>query len=123
MDELEAKTLDAKQEMAVADALDEIRTRNARNERAGTDREVTVSIAEKDSEQKRQEQEDEHAARMAFMKRHDALEEVIEDEDGDMELITKEKAVEMPPPTFKRVVKKKKDHAALLGIKKKPSLV
>ena len=28
-----------------------------------------------------------------------------------------------PPPTFKRVVKKKKDFSAALGIKKKPSLV
>lgn len=34
MEELEAKTVDAKREMAVADALDEIRTRNARMERA-----------------------------------------------------------------------------------------
>ncbi|KAL8736623.1 MAG: hypothetical protein Q9181_002300, partial [Wetmoreana brouardii] len=35
MEELEAKVVDAKQEMAIADALDEIRTRNARNERKG----------------------------------------------------------------------------------------
>merc|ERR1712000_603263 len=44
MQELETKTLDAKREMAVADALDEIRTRNARNERMGKDgAEVTVA--------------------------------------------------------------------------------
>ncbi|KAL8875362.1 MAG: hypothetical protein Q9192_009056, partial [Flavoplaca navasiana] len=40
MEELEAKVVDAKQEMAIADALDEIRTRNARNERAVGGKEV-----------------------------------------------------------------------------------
>ncbi|KAK3491439.1 CWC16 protein [Neurospora crassa] len=32
-------------------------------------------------------------------------------------------ATDMPPPSFKRQVKKKKDHSALLGIKKKQPLV
>ncbi|KAK3403089.1 CWC16 protein [Sordaria brevicollis] len=32
-------------------------------------------------------------------------------------------ATDMPPPSFKRQVKKKKDHSALLGIKKKTPLV
>jgi hypothetical protein len=32
-------------------------------------------------------------------------------------------AVDVPAPSFKRTVKKKKDHAALLGIKKKQPLV
>lgn len=141
MEELETKTLDAKREMAVADALDEIRTRNARNERMGKDGlDVTVARETINEERQRQEREDEEAARMAFMRRHDAMEEVIDDDEYnkgiDMEMngssssasssappITKEAALEMPPPSFKRVVKKKKDHAAMLGIKKKPSLV
>jgi hypothetical protein len=128
MQELETKTLDAKREMAVADALDEIRTRNARNERMGNDGvEVTVTRESVDEEKQRQEREDEEAARRAFMRRHEALEEIIDDdEDMDgpsLEPITKEAALGMPPPSFKRVVKKKKDHAAALGIKKKPSLV
>ncbi|TVY23577.1 Pre-mRNA-splicing factor [Lachnellula hyalina] len=129
MEELETKTLDAKREMAVADALDEIRTRNARNERMGKDGvEVTVTRETRDDERERQEREDEEAARMAFMRRHEALEEVIDDEDAEetgekAPPITKEAALEMPPPSFKRVVKKKKDHAAALGIKKKKSLV
>ncbi|PQE13943.1 mRNA splicing yju2 protein [Rutstroemia sp. NJR-2017a BBW] len=96
--------------MAVADALDEIRTRNARNE-----------------QRERQEREDEEAARRAFMRRQEAMEEIIEDEPDDAGVgpapITKEEALSMPPPSFKRVVKKKKDHAAALGIKKKPALV
>ncbi|RDL36369.1 putative cell cycle control protein cwf16 [Venustampulla echinocandica] len=120
MQELETKTLDAKREMAVADALDEIRTRNARNERVGKDGlEVTVVRESIDEERQRQEQEDDEAARLAFMKRYEAMEEiVVDDEDDDQEA-----ALEMPPPSFKRVKKKKKDHAAALGIKKKPSLV
>ncbi|KAG9232445.1 CWC16 protein [Amylocarpus encephaloides] len=127
MQELETKTLDAKQEMAVADALDEIRTRNARIERIGKDGvEVTVTGESFDEERKRQDQEDEETARKAFMRRHEAMEEVIDDEDMEEEVappITKESALQMPPPSFKRVVKKKKDHAAALGIKKKPSVV
>jgi hypothetical protein len=134
MQELETKTLDAKREMAVADALDEIRTRNARNERMGKDGlEVTVARESIDEEKRRQDQEDEDAARKAFMRRHEALEEVIEDNDddggeGSAAPFTKEQALEMPPPpapapAFKRVVKKKKDYAGALGIKKKPSLV
>jgi len=134
MEELETKTLDAKREMAVADALDEIRSRNARNERMGKEGlDVTVTRETIDDEKKRQEEEDEEAARLAFMRRHEAMEEIIDDgdyEDGQeismastATSITKEAALEMPPPSFKRVVKKKKDHAALLGIKKKPSLV
>jgi hypothetical protein len=133
MEELETKTLDAKREMAVADALDEIRSRNARNERMGKEGlDVTVTRETIDEVKQRQDKEDEEAARLAFMRRHDAMEEIIDDgelEDDQMEMgmgvtITKEAAQEMPPPpTFKRVVKKKKDHAALLGIKKKPSLV
>lgn len=129
MQELETKTLDAKREMAVADALDEIRTRNARNERVGKDGlEATVSKESFDEEKQRQEREDAEAATRAFMRMHvAAFEEIIEDEDesevDSLAPITKEAALEMPPPSFKRVVKKKKDHAAALGIKKKPSLV
>lgn len=136
MEELETKTLDSKREMAVADALDEIRTRNARNERMGKNGvDVTVSRETVDEERRRQDQEDEEAARMAFMRRHEELEEIIDDSEylggpselsmGSVPLITKEAALEMPPPPapFKRMPKKKKDHAAALGIKKKPSLV
>ncbi|KAH8805979.1 CWC16 protein [Xylogone sp. PMI_703] len=130
MQELETKTLEAKTEMAVADALDEIRTRNARNERVGKDGlEVTVAREAIDAERERQEKEDEEAARRAFMKKYEAMEDIIleEDEDtgeaGPSKVVTKEPASEPPAPSFKRIVKKKKDYAGALGIKKKPSLV
>lgn len=136
MQELETKTLEAKTEMAVADALDEIRTRNARNERVGKDGvEVTVVREAIDAERERQEKEDEEAARRAFMKRYEAMQDIIvEDgeetaetaeagEAGPSKPVVKASATEAPAPSFKRVVKKKKDYSAALGIKKKPSLV
>ncbi|KAI0885190.1 DUF572-domain-containing protein [Annulohypoxylon maeteangense] len=151
MVELEAKTVDAKREMAVADALDEIRTRNARLERANHDG-VEVSVAmPADDEAERQEREDAEAARKAFefARQVESLtEDVIDEEMEDTgaasssssagtpasgtpkpELVkpapaaASATAADMPPPSFKRVVKRKKDHSALLGIKKKPSLV
>lgn len=133
MQELETKTLDAKREMAVADALDEIRTRNARNERIGKDGvEVTVPRESINAERERQDREDEEAARRAFMRVQQDLGEIIEeDQEGDdagegssaAPPISREAALEMPPPAFKRVVKKKKDFAGALGIKKKKPLV
>lgn len=155
MQELEAETVDAKREMAVADALDEIRTRNARIERAvgadGLDALVGRGPADDaDDERARQEREDEEAARkaFAFARAQQALEEPMDvnEDDGDTNgaessgssstsaLAPAPAAVKPTPaaavpakdpaaPSFKRQVKKKKDHGALLGIKKKPALV
>ncbi|KAI0866126.1 DUF572-domain-containing protein [Xylaria cubensis] len=149
MVELEAKTVDAKREMAVADALDEIRTRNARVERADRDGLEASVIPTIDEEAERQEREDAEAARRAFSARQlddMIMEEIIDDGESasssspslplesngstskpnaapTSSAAANSISTDMPPPSFKRVVKKKKDHAALLGIKKKPSLV
>ncbi|KAI0422089.1 CWC16 protein [Xylaria grammica] len=151
MVELEAKTVDAKREMAVADALDEIRTRNARVERADRDGLEVGAADVVDGDAERQEREDAEAARRAFesARRLDDMitEEIIEDDEATSTTsltspsqanstasksntaltasseTAKGISIDMPPPSFKRVVKKKKDRAALLGIKKKPSLV
>ncbi|KAL8936825.1 MAG: hypothetical protein Q9216_004726 [Gyalolechia sp. 2 TL-2023] len=137
MEELEAKVVDAKQEMAIADALDEIRTRNARNERAVGGKEVGDVVKEQiDEERRRVEMEDEEMARRAFMTETGERVRRIgegEEEDGDGaqggvidQGKQKDDAVLMPPPPvpmFKRAVKKKKDLGAALGIKKKPALV
>lgn len=154
MVELEAKTVDAKREMAVADALDEIRTRNARLERANQDG-VEVGVAlPVDNEAERQEKEDAEAARRAFefARQVDRMTADVIDEEMDDVASASTSALtpgssgngssapeaqpatastsaanapskDMPPPSFKRVVKKKKDHAAALGIKKKAPLV
>lgn len=153
MADLEAKNADARREMAAADALDEIRYRNARinrNEKDGMDYADTV-VRSEDEERERQEREDEEAARRAFAAARasgPASIELADDstvngvgenefppiaagEDGFVKpalpasaLAAKEQEAAVssgaaPAPTFKRVVKKKKDHAALLGIKKK----
>ncbi len=156
MAELEAKTEDAKREMAVADALDEIRSRNARLEKANRegggevlDGVVAGVVRPEEEERRREEEEDAEAARraFAFVRRQEMLEEVVE-EDGEGAVSASgsgsgsssaaastsgskaassaaptPESISMPPPSFKRQVKKKKDHAALLGIKKKQPLV
>ncbi|KAK7973349.1 hypothetical protein PG988_007483 [Apiospora saccharicola] len=66
--ELEAKAAEAKREMAVADALDEIRIRNSRVERrlgSGTAHPGTATTLE-DDEKARIDKEDADAARRAF---------------------------------------------------------
>lgn len=132
MEELEAKVVDAKQEMAIADALDEIRTRNARNERAVGGKEVGDVVKEQiDEERRRVEREDEEMARRAFMTETGERVRRIGDGEGEAgegvdEGRRKQDTVLMPPPpvpSFKRAVKKKKDLGAALGIKKKPALV
>ncbi|KAH7363080.1 CWC16 protein [Plectosphaerella cucumerina] len=68
MAELESKNEDARREMAAADALDEIRHRNARiqrNEKDGVDFADYV-VRPEDEERERQEREDDEAARRAF---------------------------------------------------------
>lgn len=117
MKELETKVLDAKTEMAIADALDEIRSRNARHERADKDGVVTDVPDVVDDKRKREEEEDAEAARKAFESRSmpDIGEEVIEDEEMAIDGPS-----QSPPPAFvKKQVKTKKDASAALGIKKK----
>jgi hypothetical protein len=116
MKELETKVLDAKTEMAIADALDEIRSRNARMENAernGTSTDIQVDNV--DERRKKQEEEDAEAARQAFSNRSmpDIGEEEIEEEMWDA-------PVEVPVvTTFSKKPKEKKDYSAALGIKKK----
>ena len=142
MEVLEGKVVDAKREMEIADALDEIRTRNARIQRAEGKGEVDQALeqaerarAELQSEKRKLEAEDEEAARRAFGRGI----EIDEDEEEGNNMVRSEPlgnervskipaaqgatAADASPPEFKRLVKKKKDFSAALGIKKKPTLV
>ncbi|KAH7071434.1 CWC16 protein [Paraphoma chrysanthemicola] len=116
MKELETKVLDAKTEMAIADALDEIRSRNARIEKADRDGvETKVEADPADDRRRRQEEEDAEAARQAFTSRSmpDLGEEDIEEDMMDI-------PIEVPTATsFAKKPKEKKDFTAALGIKKK----
>ncbi|KAF1363733.1 DUF572-domain-containing protein [Lizonia empirigonia] len=121
MKELETKVIDAKTEMAIADALDEIRSRNARiakAEQEGTT--ATLAPPPDDADARRQQQEDDDAAaaRRAFAARTmpDLGEEAIDD---DMLY----EPVDAPGPVFSKKPKEKKDFSAALGIKKKTAPV
>lgn len=84
MKELEAKTLDAKTEMQIADALDEIRTRNARIERGEKDGVEATVVDRKDDERERQEAEDAEAARLAFLGAGgEKVRRLVDDEEDD----------------------------------------
>lgn len=117
MKDLEKKTLDAKTEMQIADALDDIRHRNAARARAEKDGVSTVPEAPSiDEENERIERELAEQARMAFQSSTgERVRRLGEETDVN-------DAALMPPPplpTFQRIVKPKKDPKALLGIKKK----
>ncbi len=130
MKELEQKTLDAKTEMAIADALDDVRTRNAQRERADLDLlNGGIEVEMADEEAEKAEREIEEAARKAFQsgtgEKVKRLEEEEDDTDTAVKIaVTKNNMPPPPaPPTFQRQIKKKKDFGAALGIKKKTSLV
>ncbi|KAF2685105.1 DUF572-domain-containing protein [Lentithecium fluviatile CBS 122367] len=116
MKDLESKVHDAKQEMAISDALDEIRSRNARIEKAEKEgKAADVPTAPVDDLRKKQEEEDAEAARRAFEGRGlpDIGEEEIEEDMVDA-------PIETPVVTaFLKKPKEKKDFTAALGIKKK----
>jgi Saf4/Yju2 protein len=128
MKELETKTLDAKREMAVADALDEIRTRNARNETMDDSAVMEgLGLAKArawDIERQKMEMEDEEAVKKAFdIENVKRVAQAEKEEQAAESSKAAEKATSEAAPTFKRTAKKKKDFSGLLGIKKKPSLV
>ncbi|KAF2436916.1 DUF572-domain-containing protein [Tothia fuscella] len=126
MEELEAKTHDAKTEMAIADALDELRSRNARNEGLNNVGEMVTVRDGVDEAKEREEREVAEEARRAFQTGDgEKIRRLnFEDEELEASATTKTSASEAslampPPPTFKKVVKKKKDFGAALGLKKK----
>ncbi|QIX02539.1 hypothetical protein AMS68_008056 [Peltaster fructicola] len=128
MKELEKKTIDAKTEMAIADALDEVRMRNAQRERADPDNALS-DVAQKahDANAERIERELEEQARMAFQsgtgERVRRLEDITEHLLAEPDAPQAEQTTAPPAPTFVRQIKKKKDFSAALGIKKKAALV
>jgi len=71
---LENKTVDSKREMDILDALQDIRARNARNERVGHSDDILSRLAlkevesEEDAERKRLEEEDEKLVEEVFSK-------------------------------------------------------
>ncbi|KAL7267532.1 Pre-mRNA-splicing factor cwf16 [Rhizina undulata] len=129
MAKLETKTLDSKREMQIADALDEIRTRNARNERVDQE-EMLETLADikdpADLERERQEKEDEEAVKRAFQTDEGKfVRRVVDEAPEGSEAAGLSLAAAAPEeakveiPSFKKTVKRKRDLGAALGIKKK----
>jgi hypothetical protein len=116
MKDLETKMHDAQREMAVSDALDEIRAANARNEKGG---ELAEIKEVKDEARERQEAEDAEAARKAFEGGTGEKIRRLEPENEKLASSEVDAAILMPPPEFKRKAKPKKNFSAALGIKKK----
>ena len=133
MVELETKTLDAKREMQIADALDEIRVWNARMERGeGVIEAIGVKERMRDEAREREEQEIEEAAKRAFeTEAGEKVKRLTEEEEGlfgtGIDVPTFTSTVQDKPdpviPTFTRTIKKKRDLKAALGIKRKSELV
>ena len=116
MEELEQRMMDSKREVQVADALDEIRVRNARierGERGGKEEVALASVKDTMEEDRlRAEREDEEAARRAFAEAHTRQEDFergIEIEEEPVISAPDSKIMPPPPlPTFerKKIVKK-----------------
>ena len=115
MEELEEKMEDSKREMQIADALDEIRTRNARIERGekrgAKEEEALERVRDAELERReQQEREDEEAAKMAFETRQAENKGVDESVqlNGMASKAEEETLMMPPPPSFERVKKFKK---------------
>ena len=115
MEELEGKMEESKREMKVADALDEIRMRNARVERGGMLKEEDAIERVRDDRDVKREEEDreiEEAARKAFAGRSadveaGARDEVTDRVTGEMD-VEDEEAAPRIVPTFEKLKKPKK---------------
>ena len=139
MENLEAKTRDAQHEMAVADALDLLRMKNAARARAEIPSPGDlVQDAERLREEEKQDQLDSEEARQAFAKYKVAPIEIADDkmalseitesptlsDNGSSSVVADQSDMKPPPvptgfPARKR--KQKKDYAAALGLKSKSS--
>ena len=141
MKELDAKRLDEETNMRVADALDEIRSRNAHTERQMTkensEGSKLVGKTEKELQREAEDAEDAEIAHQAFSKIHKMVEEEQMEEEVEEEVkkeakeevkeAAKEEARvthEIPPKTNEWTIrrqktKKKPDFAAKLRIKPK----
>lgn len=116
MEELEQRMMDSKREVQVADALDEIRVRNARierGERGGKEEVALASVKDTMEEERlRAEREDEEAARRAFAEaksQQEQLDQRIEiNEEPVASMPDSMSMPPPPPPTFerKKIVKK-----------------
>lgn len=126
MEELEAKMEENKREVQVADALDEIRVRNARIERGGKGNKEEQALAQTRQSateaQRREEEELEEAARLAFAK--DNVDRVKIEEEEQTDLVSNTRSME-PSVTysFAKEARPRKANVAISSVKVKPTVV
>ena len=120
MEELEQKMMESKREMQIADALDDIRLRNARierGERGAKEEEALATVRDTVEEERlRAEQEDEEAAKRAFAEANAQLENGVEGtevngytENSRVGSILEPRSMPPPPPPSferKKIVRK-----------------
>jgi hypothetical protein len=122
MKSLEDRTLDSKREMDIMDALDEIRTRNARSERVDVE-EVLDRFSAEDkviisSRMKLEEEEDERQAKAIFESADgEQVRKLKEAEPEAISLVNQTKSA-MEIPSFKpaAIIKKRKQPASSTGV-------
>ncbi|THX74189.1 DUF572-domain-containing protein [Aureobasidium pullulans] len=111
---VDSKLVDARTEMAIADALDEIRTRNAGREIAA--RSLSTFLAEDNvDERQRTTHLDEVTACEAFASKNERIHRLPDDTSDTRHIASSFGSA----PLFKRFKRQKKDHSAALGIKRK----
>ncbi|KAI9354671.1 CWC16 protein [Pilaira anomala] len=127
MKALEDRTLDSKREMDIMDALDEIRTRNARSERVDVE-DVLDRFSNEDkviisSRMKIEEEEDEKQAKAIFESADGEQVRKLKEAEPDAIQLVNKSAAAMEIPSFKpsAVIKKRKNTAAspVVVVKKK----
>ncbi|CAG8451735.1 3526_t:CDS:2 [Ambispora leptoticha] len=131
MKALENRTLDSKREMDILDALDEIRTRNARNERVDSDALLDRLIELEEEREKTLEEiieeEDDKLAKAVFQDANGlSVRKANLDEEPKIDALLSEQAKMVPLPDFSApIIKKRKlpesDLVAGLIVKKKAS--
>lgn len=119
MKALENRTLDSKREMEILDALDEIRTRNARSERIDVDevlnRFSTEDQAEISSRMKEEEEEFEKEAKAVFESADGEQVRKLKEAEPDPITLVNQKTKDLP--SFKpAVIKKREINKPLAGI-------
>lgn len=128
MKSLEDRTLDSKREMDIMDALDEIRTRNARSERVDVE-EVLDRFSAEDkviisSRMKLEEEEDEKQAKAIFESADGEQVRKLKDAEPEAISLVNQTKSAMEIPSFKpaAIIKKRKqptNNSSVVIVKKK----
>ncbi|CAB4393879.1 DUF572-domain-containing protein [Rhizophagus irregularis] len=125
MKALENRTIDSKIEMDVLDALDEIRTRNARNERVDADalldKLVDQDIVKEKSQEELLEEEDSKLAKAIFHNVDgDSVKRIADDDEPDLKQLLSDSAKSLLLPKFSSNAKNDEEGSLAKRKQKRP---